>query len=204
MVEVTHRERKRAQTRQRISDTATRLFERDGFESVTLAQIATAADVSVKTVTNYFGAKEDLFFDAEPAVLATLTAAIQGSEPASATAALRPLLLEGPLLAGPCPWARVDADLWQGMRDWTRCESESVTLRNRRSSILQSWLVPLAGATGSMPWAALMIGALALRHHLLQEGLLEGASPAVVDKRMSDVVGQALDAIEVGFGPPAR
>ncbi|MEU8901090.1 TetR/AcrR family transcriptional regulator [Nocardia sp. NPDC048505] len=204
MVEVTHRERKRAQTRQRISDTATRLFERDGFDSVTLAQIATAADVSVKTVTNYFGAKEDLFFDAEPAVLATLIAAIQGSEPASATAALRPLLLEGPLLAGPCPWARVDADLWQGMRDWTRCESESVTLRNRRSSILQSWLVPLAGATGSMPWAALMIGALALRHHLLQEGLLEGASPAVVDKRMSDVVGQALDAIEVGFGPPAR
>jgi Bacterial regulatory proteins, tetR family len=48
------------------------MFERRGFESVTLAEVAAAANVSVKTVVSYFGAKEDLFFDAEPAVLDVL------------------------------------------------------------------------------------------------------------------------------------
>src|SRR4051794_2681963 len=57
------RERKKHRTRREISDVATRLFERDGFEAVTLAQIADAAEVSVKTIFNYFGSKEDLYFD---------------------------------------------------------------------------------------------------------------------------------------------
>src|SRR3954467_432077 len=57
------RERKKHRTRREISDVATRLFQRDGFEAVTLAQIANAADVSVKTIFNYFGSKEDLYFD---------------------------------------------------------------------------------------------------------------------------------------------
>src|SRR5215208_3741729 len=44
------RERKKAATRQAISDVATRLFEARGFEAVTVAEIAAAADVAVKTV----------------------------------------------------------------------------------------------------------------------------------------------------------
>src|SRR4051794_16478206 len=54
------RERKKAATRQTISDTATRLFEQHGFEQVTLSEIATAADVAPKTIWNYFGSKEEL------------------------------------------------------------------------------------------------------------------------------------------------
>ncbi|EPD54533.1 TetR/AcrR family transcriptional regulator [Streptomyces sp. HGB0020] len=57
------RERKKRQTRQYISDVATGLFVERGFDAVTVAEVAEAADVSVNTVYNYFPAKEDLFFD---------------------------------------------------------------------------------------------------------------------------------------------
>lgn len=59
------RERKKQQTRQLISDVARRLFVERGFVTVTVADVADAADVSVNTVYNYFPTKEDLVFDRE-------------------------------------------------------------------------------------------------------------------------------------------
>ena len=57
------RERKKRQTRQAISDLATTLFLERGFDAVTVAEVARAADVAVQTVFNHFPTKEDLFFD---------------------------------------------------------------------------------------------------------------------------------------------
>jgi AcrR family transcriptional regulator len=57
------RERKKRATRQAISDIATRLFIERGFDNVTVADVATAANVAKMTVFNYFPRKEDLFFD---------------------------------------------------------------------------------------------------------------------------------------------
>ncbi|MET7638489.1 helix-turn-helix domain-containing protein [Streptomyces sp. NPDC005438] len=57
------RERKKRETRHRISDIATAMFVERGFDRVTIAEIAEEADVSVNTVYNYFPSKEDLFFD---------------------------------------------------------------------------------------------------------------------------------------------
>src|SRR4051794_35196582 len=54
------RERKKRETRQRIGARAMSLFAKRGFEAVTVADVARAADVSEKTVFNYFPAKEDL------------------------------------------------------------------------------------------------------------------------------------------------
>ena len=62
-METGRRERKKQQTRQAISDVATTLFLERGFDSVTVAEVARAADVAVQTVFNHFPAKEDLFFD---------------------------------------------------------------------------------------------------------------------------------------------
>jgi AcrR family transcriptional regulator len=57
------RERKKAETRLAIADVATSLFIERGFDRVTIAEVAEAANVSVNTIFNYFAAKEDLFFD---------------------------------------------------------------------------------------------------------------------------------------------
>ena len=56
------RERKKRRMRELIADTARRLFAERGFDAVTVAQVARAADVSEGTVFNYFPTKEDLFY----------------------------------------------------------------------------------------------------------------------------------------------
>jgi AcrR family transcriptional regulator len=56
------RERKKRQTREAIAAAAMRLFHARGFDAVTVAEVARAADVSEKTVFNHFPTKEDLVF----------------------------------------------------------------------------------------------------------------------------------------------
>jgi len=56
------RERKKQQTRQQIYEAARKLFETRGFDRVSVAEVARAADVSEVTVFNYFPTKEDLLY----------------------------------------------------------------------------------------------------------------------------------------------
>jgi AcrR family transcriptional regulator len=56
------RERKKQRTRDLIAGTALQLFLEHGFDAVTIADVARAADVDVKTIYNYFPSKPDLVY----------------------------------------------------------------------------------------------------------------------------------------------
>src|SRR3954447_7270393 len=75
------RERKKAQTREAIAETARRLFLEKGFEAVTVAEVAREAEVAEKTVFNYFPSKEDLFYGRLEEFEEALLDAIRGRQP---------------------------------------------------------------------------------------------------------------------------
>jgi len=57
------RERKRRLTRHLISDAATAMFASRGFDAVKVSEIADRANVSMKTLYNYFPSKESMVLD---------------------------------------------------------------------------------------------------------------------------------------------
>src|SRR3954447_2441921 len=71
------RERKKVRTRQAIADAARELFVQRGYDAVTVADVARAADVAEKTVFNYFPAKEDLVFTEREDRFAALATAFE-------------------------------------------------------------------------------------------------------------------------------
>ncbi|MYV97472.1 TetR/AcrR family transcriptional regulator [Streptomyces sp. SID3343] len=90
------RESKKHETRQLISDHATRLFMERGFEATTIADIAAASRVAKKTVTNYFARKEDLALDHQDEFVGGLAHTVSTrAEGESALAALRRAFLDG-------------------------------------------------------------------------------------------------------------
>ena len=109
---IDRRTRKRLATRQSISDTATRLFLERGFDSVTIDEIAAAADVGRMTVFNHFPRKEDMFFDREEEIQALAFDAIRkrgpGVSPIEATRKLAHDLVtqnhEFVMLSGDTSW----------------------------------------------------------------------------------------------------
>jgi AcrR family transcriptional regulator len=75
------RERKKVKNRELIADAARRLFLERGFENVTVADVASEAEVSEKTVFNYFPTKEDLFYARMETFEEDLLAAIRARGP---------------------------------------------------------------------------------------------------------------------------
>ncbi|MFD5733951.1 TetR/AcrR family transcriptional regulator [Streptomyces sioyaensis] len=123
---LTLRERKKLRTRQRISGEATLLFIERGFDHVTVAEVARAAEVSTMTVFNYFPRKEDLFLDRIPEAreLIVRTVRERGADE-SPLAALRALVLG--LLAERHPLAVVG----EGFEHFWRTVLDSPALRAR-------------------------------------------------------------------------
>lgn len=74
------RERKKAKTRERIVRESMSLFAEQGFSQTTIAQVAEAAEVSPRTVSTYFPAKEDLVFDISAGTKDRLIAAVVDRE----------------------------------------------------------------------------------------------------------------------------
>jgi AcrR family transcriptional regulator len=108
------RERKKAATRQALSSAALRLFLDRGFDKVTVAQVAEAADAAVTTLFAHFpGGKEALILGDGAERAAALTAAVRERAPdASILDALQAFLVtRGPFDPRPSPEFRRRTDL---------------------------------------------------------------------------------------------
>ncbi|GAA2450906.1 TetR/AcrR family transcriptional regulator [Streptomyces lavendulocolor] len=163
------RERKKRQTRQHISDVATGLFLERGFDAVTIAEIARAADVSVNTVYNYFPAKEDLFLDRGEDVIDRLSRYVRGRRPgeSAADAVLRELRAA---VVGQSP----TVGLFAGWADFMRVITDAHALRSRLWAIQQEALADLTttlaretAAREDDPVPALVAGQLSWIHSTL-------------------------------------
>lgn len=75
------RERKKAATRQKIADTALRLFLERGYDAVGIRDVAAEADVAVTTLFSHFASKEALVFEQDEDFEQRLTQAVTGREP---------------------------------------------------------------------------------------------------------------------------
>ena len=102
------RERKKRETRQRISDVATALFVTRGFDRVTVSEIAEKVGVSEKTIYNYFPTKEALVFDQADEQLQLIAAALRQRPPGVAPSSviigvLREEMAHFEAIVGPTP-----------------------------------------------------------------------------------------------------
>src|ERR1700735_2765863 len=135
------RERKKAEVRQRISDAATALFLRCGFDQVSVSEIAEAADVARPTVFAHFPRKEDLFFDRYPEMVGQLTQAIrERSAGKSAVSALHDTL------AAAAQAAQAPYGLQADMIPWWRTVAASRALQARARELADQLATELAGA----------------------------------------------------------
>ncbi|WP_203783069.1 TetR/AcrR family transcriptional regulator [Asanoa ferruginea] len=80
-MEEPRRARKKRLTRERIVSAAIRLFDQHGYDDVTVAQVAEAADVDTKTFFNYFRTKADVLFNELDLELDVLLAAVADRRP---------------------------------------------------------------------------------------------------------------------------
>ncbi|MFK2917889.1 TetR family transcriptional regulator [Dyella koreensis] len=151
-----HRDRKKAETRQAISNIATRLFVERGFENVSVDEIAREADVARKTVFNYFPRKEDLVFDREEEVRALVREALADRGKQSPVDAFQMLMRT--LVKKRHPLFRMTA---RPVRFWrTVAESPALTTRARELQVtlsddLAEMLSDAAGRSHADPVARL-------------------------------------------------
>lgn len=184
------RERKKRETRQRISDIATGLFLEHGFVTVTMVDVADAADVSVNTVYNYFPAKEDLFFDRSKGVIDRLSRWVRGRDPgeSAAAAVLRELREEVEAVS-----PRVG--LMDGYDRFMRVIHDAPALRSRLWSLQQEVHDHLAdtlreetGAAPDDPMPGLMAGQIGWLHQTVMSTvgreMIAGRDPAEVSREV--------------------
>jgi AcrR family transcriptional regulator len=201
------RERKKQQTRQLIAGVARGLFAERGFDSVTVADVAAAADVSQATVFNYFPTKEDLFYSGLEAFEEELLSAIRGRAPGeSVLAAFGRFVVEPRGLL-----AARDPDAIEHMARITRVITASPALLAREQRIFarytETLAAHLAGETRARPGAVepwVAANALMGVHRALvdytRRQIVDGVRNPELARHVRQQAKQALGALERGLG----
>ncbi|HET6550878.1 MAG TPA: helix-turn-helix domain-containing protein [Solirubrobacter sp.] len=193
------RERKKRQTREAIAAAAMELFYARGFEAVTVADVARAADVSEKTVFNHFATKEDLVFSRGHEKLAERAEAIRLRPPGvpltrvfeAETMAWLDRLADGPL---------------DDVVALPRLVRESPTLHHR---LVHAWEIEAAALTAAVTdeeddlVAATVVRALVWAHRLVfrtaLRRVLSGEDPVEVADDLRGQARQAYARLDAGL-----
>ncbi|WP_281177966.1 TetR family transcriptional regulator [Actinospica robiniae] len=177
------------------------LFADKGFDQTTVAEVAAAADVSVKTVFNYFPAKEDLFFDRADEVEQRWLEAVADRTPdESVLAGLRRRSL-----------GRFDDHPHGRTARFRRVMAGSAALQGRGQQMwathedaIAAALAELLGAAPADPTPRILahqvlsIHPLALR--VAEELTAQGVEDVEAKERIRDLINRSFDILEHGRG----
>ncbi len=202
------RERKKQQTWGLIAQTARRLFQEHGFDAVTVADVAREADVSRKTVFNYFPTKEDLFYSGLEFFEARLLEAIRERKPGESILAAFERFVTEPrgLLAAD------DPDAGERPLAVIRLITDSSALLAREQQIYAGYAAALAALIAEetqarpddiAPWVAAnaMIGLhKALVDHVRRRVLAGERDRARIARGLRAQARQAVALLEHGLG----
>jgi AcrR family transcriptional regulator len=206
---VDRRARKKAQTRQQIRAVAQRLFNEQGFEAVTISDVARVADVAVQTVFNHFATKEELFFDGRTSWVDSPADAVRSREPSvPPLTALRAHLVDlvtERVSAYRSPDRRrtiATVEASDALRAYERLLLHEAEVKLRHA-LLEAWTSKGAASLPDPESAALLIaavwvaavGALVLGQ---RPSLTAGADPEVTAATATDLADRVLRQLELG------
>jgi len=199
------RERKKQQTRELLADTARRLFTERGFERVSVAEVARAADVSEKTVFNYFPTKEDLVYWRLETFEAELLETIRGRAVGESVLDAFGRFVSAPrgMLASP------DEETRERLAALSRMIAASPALLAREQQIFAGYTDSLAallavetGSSGIEPWvvANALMGVHRALVSFARERIVAGAGAPELARAVRAEADRALARLHEGFG----
>ena len=204
------RERKKERTRELIAETARQLFLERGFEAVTVAEVARTAEVSEKTVFNYFPTKEDLFYSRLEAFEEELLGAIHSrTQGESALDAFRRFVLQ-PRGVLAMEGDGAGAEATERLRAITRVITDSPALRAREREVFARYTSSLADllaeetrsrARDVQPWvvANALIGVHRSLIDFVRARVLAGKSASAIARELRGEGKRAFALLEGGL-----
>jgi AcrR family transcriptional regulator len=191
------RERKKRAAREAIATTARRLFAERGFDVVTVAEVAAAADVSEKTVFNHFPTKEDLAFAGREEGIAQLVSDIENRPPGTPVLdvfrALTTTVIDHFVAGG-------DEDLLAV----ARIIRGSPALQERLTVGWDSGAAAIAAAVGDDLTAGIVTRTLWFTHRsmflMALNGLVDGEDREQLVARLRTAADRAYDQLAAGLG----
>ena len=214
------RTRKKAETREHIRTVAHRLFDEQGFDVVTIADIARHSDVAVQTVFNHFAAKEELFFDGRGPRIDAPSEAIRSRGPGvPPLAALRDFLvgLARTHLGSMADEQRRRYTLTLLASDSLRAYERELLIEAETrlaATLTEAWSegaptglpIPADPATSAAIIAAMWCSAVRVLIHSSRQRLTSGACPEEIASAVESFTADLLTQLELGAsgtaGPP--
>ncbi|WP_406452660.1 TetR/AcrR family transcriptional regulator [Streptomyces sp. NBC_00876] len=199
------RERKKIQTRRRLLAEATKLFTERGFDQVSVAEIAEAADVSKMTVFNYFDSKEDLVFAPMEEHIGDVARAVRDRAPGeSAASAVRRQFLDSVESRDPAVGVS-DSPLALGLLKLIKQTPALLTRAHWYFVRAFDQLTDALVEEGEEPVIARIVAAqlIGTRNALITENhrrLLAGETADAIAADAVELAGRGFDLLEKGLG----